>query len=115
MAHGKLAKNWQFQRVFSNGKSHVGQILVLYALPNAEPITRVGIAPGKKIGGSVVRNRLKRTIREAYRRWMGRVPGGYDLILIPRGRALQATFEELVAALGGLLMKAGLLQEEALP
>ena len=70
-----------------------------------EPGARaVGFAVGRRLGGSVVRNRARRRLREAYRRQRGLVPAeGIRLCFIARQAALTSPFDQLVDAMGGAL------------
>jgi ribonuclease P protein component len=74
----------QFQAVYARKKSAADGLLVVYAGPNGLPHPRVGLSVGKKVGGAVVRNRVKRLLREAFRLSRAELPAGVDLILIPR-------------------------------
>ncbi len=54
---------------------------------NRLPLTRLGISIGKKAGGAVTRNRIKRVIREGYRQSELKMPIGYDIVITPRAEA----------------------------
>jgi ribonuclease P protein component len=72
-------------------------------------MTRVGIIAGKKIGTAVVRNRVKRLLREAARARLSRLPPGYDIVLIARQEAVGARLGDITAALDVLLQRERLL------
>ena len=82
----KLRKNSEFRAVYRKGRSFSNSILVLYVFKNYKnkDINRLGISVSKKVGCSVVRNRVKRLIRESYRLNRYKLRTGYDFIFIAR-------------------------------
>ena len=68
--------------------------------------TRFGFAVGKRLGIAVIRNRLKRQLRAIARDLP--VAGGWDVVVIARGQALNLTFRQLEQALSGLAVRAGI-------
>ena len=62
-----LKKNRDFQNVYKKGTSFANRYLVMYVMDNGLEMNRVGISVSKKVGNSVVRHRVKRLIKEAYR------------------------------------------------
>ncbi len=89
----KLKKNEEFKKVYARGKSVVTPYLVLYFMRNNTGYNRLGISVSKKVGNSVVRNRAKRLIREAFRLTPLTLKSGLDLVLIARVRMNQADFK----------------------
>jgi ribonuclease P protein component len=76
----------------------------------AECPTRLGITVSRRVGGAVVRNRVKRLIREAYRRQKAAFGGGVELVVIARPEAAQITYAQVYAELhevGRRLSKVG--------
>ena len=69
----------------------------------------MGIVVGKRIGPAVVRNRVKRLLREAARARLGCLPPGYDIVLIARQEAAGARLGDITAALDVLLQRERLL------
>ena len=101
-----LTRNTQFQLVYEKGRSWAGREVVIKALPNELELTRYGFAIGKRVGKAVVRNRIKRRLREI----LQRVPfqKGWDIVIIARMPAAQADYKSLEKCVGKLLNRAGL-------
>ena len=91
---------------------HGNGYLVLYARKNRTSTNRVGLTVGKKLGGAVVRNRVRRRLREAYRLNEGRFAPGWDIVIVARSRCITAEFDTLQESLLSLAAKAGVLREE---
>jgi ribonuclease P protein component len=107
-----LKLNHIFRRLYgTNGQS--SPLLVLYAKKNRLNQNRVGITVSKKLGGAVVRNRVRRRLREVYRLHEDRFLPGYDIVVVARSRAIDASFESLCQAYLTLAEKAGILRPEA--
>ncbi len=105
----RLRTNAQFKRVRGGGRSWAQPLAVLYALPNAEGVTRVGFSVGKRIGKAVARNRVKRLLREAVRLRLPNIKPGYDLVFIARAPIAGAKFQIVAAAVDQLLQRSRLL------
>ena len=82
-------------------------MVVLRTRPNDLAVTRFGFAIGKRLGGAVVRNSIRRRIREVLRR-LDVVPG-YDVVVIGRQPILEASYGDLQAGLTQALHRARLL------
>ena len=107
----RLRSSRDFGRVRRKGRRVSGPTLALsYARQSAEVrgITRVGFSVSKRVGDAVVRNRVKRRLREIVRRCLPRVVPGWDLILTPTAAAAQADFVALAGEIDELLRRAGL-------
>jgi ribonuclease P protein component len=93
---GRLSRSGDFDRVYREGRSHSNRYVVLYAFPRqqdaaSEPAdadggrtTRLGLSVGRKVGGAVDRNKVKRCLREAFWELAERLPEGYDFVLVAR-------------------------------
>lgn len=80
----RLTHAREFQRVFG-GRASVargpGGCVRVHALPNGLDRPRLGLSIGRRVGGAVVRNRLKRLIREAFRLEQTALPAGLDFVV----------------------------------
>jgi ribonuclease P protein component len=96
----RLRKNRDFQRVYSIGRSWSLPTLVLRAAPNELDVSRFGFVVSKRLGGAVIRNRLKRQLREIARQQA--FAPGFDLVFIARKPLLDASFGEMADAVSRL-------------
>ncbi len=108
-----LKLNHIFRRLYSS-TGHANGLLVLYARKNHSSENRVGITVSKKLGGAVIRNRVRRRLREVYRLNEDAFSAGWDIVVVARSRCINADFETLTNAYLSLAEKAGLFQKEQL-
>jgi ribonuclease P protein component len=85
----------EFQRVFQDGAKHVSPAFALYVLPTSASRSRLGMAVSKRVGGAVVRNRLKRCIREFFRRYKADIHPACDLVVVARREAADLSYAEI--------------------
>ncbi len=115
---GRLSRSAEFDRVYRQGRSVANRHLVLYMFPRGgdEPL-RMGLSVGRKVGGAVERNKVKRLLREAVAADRDVLPGGYDVVIVARAEsaslAEERGLEGVSEALGELLEKAGLREARA--
>lgn len=105
-----LKLNHIFRRLYSTAGQANG-FLVLYARKNRTDTNRVGITVSKKLGHAVVRNRIRRRLREVYRLNEEKFLPGWDIVVVARTRAIHSSFEGLTNAYLSLAAKAGILKE----
>lgn len=104
----RLQKNRQFQYVYRRGKSAACKDMVLLYARGAG--LRVGFSISKKIGNAVMRNLVKRRLRECFRPYLSQVkPGWY--VLVARPGAAQTAYGDLARGLQYLLKKQNLIRE----
>ena len=78
----RLKKEKDFNLIFSKGKRLFSKSLTLIYLPSKE--LKIGIAVGKKHGGSVKRNRIKRLIRESIRSFTPKISQNFFFVFVPK-------------------------------
>ena len=107
-----LKLNHIFRRLYATPAQANGY-LVLYARRNRSTRNRVGVTVGKKLGHAVVRNRVRRRLREVYRLNEAKFAPGWDIVVVARSRCIRADFQKLTQAYLSLAEKAGILISEA--
>lgn len=107
-----LKLNHIFRRLYRTTGLANG-LLVLYARPNKTVQNRVGVTVSKKLGKAVVRNRVRRRLREVYRLHEEQFAPGWDIVVVARSRCVGADFGKLTDAYLSLAEKAGILKEAA--
>ncbi len=105
----RLRHRKDFDAVFRRGRAWNSGLLVLRTLPNHMDHNRHGFVTSKRLGGAVVRNRVRRRLREAVR--VLPLRPGWDLVFSAKVPATAATFQELNRAVVDLLDRAGILPE----
>ena len=85
----RLSRSGEFERVYREGSSHASRYLVVYAFPRSEDdgTPRLGVSVGRKLGGAVERNRVKRLLREAFWGVADELPGDHDFVIVARPEA----------------------------
>jgi ribonuclease P protein component len=105
----RLTRRPDFLVVQERGRRLSGSSYLLLALPRRVPSglrrARLGITVSKKVGKAVVRNLVKRWVRESYRRMSGLVPEGLDLVVVARPTAAASGYQGTAAELRGLLRR----------
>ena len=89
-----LKLNHIFRRLYASA-GHANSYLVLYARRNRTQTNRVGVTVGKKLGHAVVRNRVRRRLREIYRLNEDRFLPGYDIVVVARVKAVHSQYADL--------------------
>ena len=98
-----LRSRRDFARIQASGRSRADRLMTVRFVPNQLGYDRFGLATGRRIGGAVERNRVRRRIRELVRQSALATQGGCDILIVARPASAEASFPELRAALGRLL------------
>lgn len=104
----RLRRRRDFQQVYARGRSFADPLLVLHVLPTAGRETRFGFSISKKLGKAVQRNRIRRRLREACRLRLPAIKPGFDIVLVGRSRAREASYAMLLQSVDELLQRARL-------
>ncbi len=101
-----------FKSLYYRGGSIASRCLVIYYRKNKRSINRLGLTVSKKIGNAVIRNRIKRLIKENYRLREDSLKTGYDIIFVARRACPGKSFHEIGGDMDYILGKSGLLLSE---
>jgi ribonuclease P protein component len=105
-----LTKTAQYAHVYSQGNAWVNDLAVMKAIPNGLNLSRYGFSVSRRVGKAVVRNRVKRLLREILRK--APLQTGWDIIFIARSPAAGAGYAELEKSVRDLLSRARLLSRD---
>ncbi len=105
-----LSKAAEYALVYSKGSSLVSDLVVMKTLPNGLTLSRYGFSVSRRVGKAVVRNRVKRLLREILR--LTSLQPGWDIVFIARPLAAGANYTRLEKLVKVLLSRAGLLSRE---
>jgi ribonuclease P protein component len=106
-----LNKNHEFRRLYSKGKSYASSLLVIYCNRNRGASNRLGITVGSKVGKAVRRNRVRRRLREIYRLNEGHLCKGWDIVVVARAKAAEASYWDIESEFLNAAGRLGLLKK----
>ena len=101
-----IRNKFEFNRVYSKGRSYVNHFMIIHIINSDTVRGKVGFAVGKKIGNAVVRNRIKRLMREAYRLNQHEISQNVSMILIARKPLVDVKFHLLNGAFVNICKRA---------
>lgn len=104
-----LTKTAQYGLVYNNGSTWVNKLVVMKILTNGLGLSRYGFSVSRRVGKAVVRNRVKRLLREILRHTA--LKPGWDIVFIARSKAADVKFADFEQAAHKLLSRAGLITE----
>ena len=106
-----LKRRSDFQRVYRTGRSWANRYFVLYVFESEVLEGKVGFAAGKKLGCAVVRNHVKRLMREVFRKHKAELKKGYHIVWVARRKLTKADYKTFERVFLRLAKRAALLQE----
>jgi len=101
----KLSKTSEFKKVFSEGRRIESKNLIIFILKSDYNFNRPGIIIKKETGKAVVRNKIKRQLREAFRLINKKLSPGYDIIILAKNDIKESDYFEIYHDLGNLFYK----------
>ena len=107
-----LKKNYEFQRLYSKGKSAVTSSLVVYVRKTKRSSNKIGFTVSTKLGKAVVRNRVRRRLREIYRLNEDSFERGLEMVVVARVKAVRSSYSQLEKAFISACDKLGVLRKE---
>lgn len=105
----RLTKRDQFSKVYTQGKAWVNELFVMKAVPNGLEQSRFGFSVSKRVGNAVVRNRVRRVLRECVRLTPHKL--GWDVVFIARNPASEADYHQIERSVGSLFQRAKLREQ----
>ncbi|HHY05081.1 MAG TPA: ribonuclease P protein component [Thermoanaerobacterales bacterium] len=105
----RLTKNFEFMDVYKAKKRRIGPFFNMYTKRNNLQYTRLGVSVSKKVGKSVVRNKVKRRIKEAFRNNFEFIKNGFDIVIKAKPEIVKLDYWEIENELKKMLKKGRLL------
>jgi ribonuclease P protein component len=107
----RLKERRRFQEVYRRGRFWTNAEMAVHVLKRPTAEKQFGFVVGKKVGGAVQRNRVRRLLREACRSLVAKVPHGVDVVIVARPVSSQASLAHLSEGMQALFQRAGIWME----
>jgi len=92
-----IKHNYEFRRIYHAGKNTASGLIAVYCRKNRRGGSQLGITVSTKVGKAVVRNKIRRRLKEIYRLHEPELRRGYDVIIVARVKSRYATYQQLEA------------------
>ncbi|NLB53124.1 MAG: ribonuclease P protein component [Syntrophomonadaceae bacterium] len=102
----RITTTQEYNNIYKNGKKIPGRFIILYIMKNHLDRNRYGFVTSVKVGKAVIRNRIKRQLRDLVHRMDPSLPPGYDIVMIVRHHAGSAEYHQLEKDLSVVMGKA---------
>lgn len=106
-----IKENFEFKRVYRRGKSNADYNLVVYFFKNYKKHNRLGVTVSNKLGKAVLRNKIKRRIKNSFHHNASDIKTSYDIVIVARSGAATSDFAAIDKSLVKNLKKLGLMGE----
>ena len=107
-----LKQNHEFRRLYNKGNCAASPVMAVYCRKTRLPVSRLGLTTGVKLGHAVVRNRVRRRLREIYRTNEHRLAPGWDIVVVARVKAVYSRYDAMARRFIKLRAKLGLLEQK---
>ena len=107
-----INKNHEFAHVYKKGKYYIGKYIILHIVKGFPDSNRLGVTASRKVGKSVVRNRMRRLVKENYRFYEPYIFLGLRLVFVIRGVTSLPTYQDVNREMKSLFKRAGVLDVE---
>lgn len=91
----RLLRRVEFRKVYEEGRRGSARVCTIFYRSNGFPRTRLGITTPRALGNAVIRNRIRRRLREIFRRHQASIPPGWDVVLNPKPLVAEMPFPAL--------------------
>ena len=105
----RLTRKVEFEQIYREGEKGVNHAFVCYVVRQTEQGRKIGYAVSRKVGPAVVRNRIKRYIREFYRLHRAQVPQNIQVVLVARVASANLTHGQCDDAIKRIFQQGGIL------
>ena len=90
-----IKQNYEFRRVYNAGKSGATGLIAVYCKRGRPGVSRLGVTVGTKVGKAVIRNKVRRRLKEIYRLHEPELRRGFDIVIVARVKSRGATYRQL--------------------
>lgn len=105
----RLSKSTDIKRVRQTGKKYAHPLIIINALPNEQALVRIATVASRIVGKNVLRNRIKRQLREISHQLVPTITPGWDILILARRDIVYANYHQIQAAIMLLLKQAKLI------